>query len=128
MSLLTAVYDRLKTISNTTVSPELRRLGDPTPAVNYTVEWSWSLAMDGSRTEYREATVRAQCFADTLLVAEARAESVAAKLDGKWTQGNYSAVCRALSCAQGMAQPDDGQGDAERYVIVTAELQIRETT
>ena len=93
MSLLTAVYDRLKTISNTTVSPELRRLGDPTPAVNYTVEWSWSLAMDGSRTEYREATVRAQCFADTLLVAEARAESVAGRLEGKWTQGNYSAIC-----------------------------------
>jgi hypothetical protein len=127
VSLITAIYDRLKTITNTTVSPELRRLGDPTPAVNYSVEWEWALAMDGSRTEYRTATVRAQCFADTLLVAEARAESVAGKLDGKWTQGAYSAVCRSVACAQGMAQPDDGQGDAERYVIVTAELQIKET-
>jgi hypothetical protein len=127
MSFVTAVYDRLKSIANTTVSPELRRLGDPTPAVNYAVTWDWSLAMDGTRTEYRTATVRAQCFADTILLAEARAESVAGRLEGKWTQGAYSAVCRALSCEQGMAVPDDGQGDAERFVTVTAELQIKET-
>lgn len=126
MSLITAIYDRLKTIASTTVSPELRRLGDPTPAVNYSVSWDWNLAMDGSRTQYRVATVRAQCFADTLLVAEARAMSVVGRLEGEWTQGNYDAVCRSIGCEQGMAMPDDGQGDAERFVTVTAELQIKE--
>lgn len=126
MSFLTAIYDRLKTISNTTISPELRRLGDPTPAVNYSVSWDWALAMDGSRTEYRLATVRAQCVADTILVAEARAESVAGRLQGKWTQGSYTCTCRSLGFEQGMAVPDDGQGDAERFVNVTAELQVKE--
>lgn len=126
MSLVTAIYDRLKTIANTTVSPELRRLGDPTPAINFTVGWEWVLAMDGLRTEVRTATVRAQCFADTLLVAEGRALSAVGRLEGEWTQGNYAAVCRSISCEQGMAMPDDGQGDAERFVTVTAELQIQE--
>ena len=51
MSVITAIYDRLKTIANTTVSLELRLLGDPTPAVNYSVSWDWTLAMDGSRTQ-----------------------------------------------------------------------------
>lgn len=126
MSLLTAVYDRLKTIANTTVSPELRRLGASTPAVNYTVDWEWVLAMDGGLTDVRMVTVRAQCFADTVLLAESTASSVVDKLKGKWTEGSYSAVCRAVSCTQGMAQPDDGQGDAERFIIVTAELQVED--
>lgn len=125
MSLLTAIYDRLKTIANTTVSPELRRLGASMPAVNYSVDWEWVLPMDGGLTEVRLVTVRAQCFAETVLLAESTASSVVDKLKGTWTEGSYAAVCRSLSCSQGMGQPDDGQGDAERYVIVTAELQVR---
>lgn len=128
-SLIEAVFDKLDNATAVPVSPELRREGDPTPAMVYEVtNVAWSLDISGTSTGHGSMTVRVDCVADSVISAWSLAETARTALDGKWTDGDYTLVMRSSEAAMSRANPDDGQADAERVVTLTAEFQFTEAT
>jgi len=128
-SLPEAIFDQLDAATTNPVSCELRRQGDPTPAVIYEISsCRWDLDISGTPTGTGTATVRVDCVADRALAAWALAIACRNALDGVWTQGDYTLVATSLEVAQSRAAPDDGQPDAERVATLSAEFQFKENT
>jgi len=128
-SLPEAIFDRLDAATTNPVSCEIRRQGDPTPAVIYEISsCRWDLDISGKPTGTGTASVRVDCVADRALAAWSLAIVCRDALDGVWTQGTYTLVATSLEVAQSRGAPDDGQPDAERVATLSAEFQFKEST
>lgn len=129
VNFLQAFYAKLDAgTGSTPVSPELRRAGDPTPAIVYEVtETSFDLASDGLETQTGTASVRIDCVADKADSAYSLARTALASVRGIWTQSGLTAVLVSASISQSRATPDDGQDDAERIASLTCEFQWKES-
>lgn len=126
-TVLEAVYARVNAAISAPVSPELRRLGDPTPAVVYEMTGAdFDIAHEGSPTWTGTATFRFDCVANMAIDAYNLALDVLDSISGKWTQGTVTCVLVSAGLSQSRATPDDGQEDAERTTTLTAELQFKE--
>ena len=124
-----AIYDQLNAATTYPVSCEIRRQGDPTPAVVYEItSCRWDMDISGTSTGTGTTTVRIDCVADRALSAWALAIVCRNALDGVWTQGIYTLVATSLEVAQSRAAPDDGQPDAERVATLSAEFQFKESS
>jgi hypothetical protein len=128
-SLPEAIFDQLDAATTNPVSCEIRRQGDPTPAVIYEISsCRWDLDISGKPTGTGTASVRVDCVADRALAAWSLAIVCRDALDGVWTQGTYTLVATSLEVAQSRGAPDDGQPDAERVATLSAEFQFKEST
>lgn len=126
-SLPSSIYAKLDAALDVPISPELRRAGDPTPAVVYELaQVSDVLAMDGTSTGFAVVQARFDCVADGFAAANALAASVVTALDGKWTQGGIAFVATATETSTARAVPDDGQEDAERIATVVMTFATQE--
>jgi hypothetical protein len=124
-----ALYTRATTVAGLVLSPDLRREGDPTPAMSYEItSASFSVETDGRINEVTAIEVRWEAVADSLITAWDLAWSVRGAIDGKWGVGSLDFVLTSASMSSGMATPDDGQGDAERVVTLTTSFLVMETT
>lgn len=111
------------------VSPELRRFGDPTPAVVYDVTGgSWDLML-GSQTVYLGTfEVRFDCVADRALDAFQLMWDVREALTPRWTSsgGALRFTATSASFTTNIAAADDGQGDAERTASLAMTFHVEE--
>lgn len=129
VSLVEALYTQLDAATASPVSPELRRQGDPTPAVVYEItSCEFSVDMEGTLVQHGKMTLRLDCVADSVVSAWNLAEAMISGIDGKWTRNTYDFVLVGVEIAQTRANPDDGQSDAERVATVTAQLQFKENS
>jgi hypothetical protein len=128
-SFAEAIFAKLDHAISAPVSPELRRVGDPTPAVVYEVtEWNPDFAVGGSTVGTASATVRFDCVADRYTAANDLAFEVIAALGVSWTQSGFKVVAVGAAVSTARAMPDDGQEDAERIASITYQFLTMETT
>ena len=122
-----AFYAQLDAGLAVPVSSEIRRHGDPTPAVVYEVtRFSPFLDHSGGYVMSGTLTVRLDCVADAANVAWTTGLDAVAAIDGLWSRNGWQFQMTSVEMAQTRAAPDDGQADAERICVVTAEFQVRE--
>lgn len=113
------------------VSPELRRFGDPTPAVVYDVQsGSFDMMLGGATVYLGTFEVRFDCVADRALAAFGLMWDVREALTPRWTNGSGSLrfTATAASFSTAVAVPDDGQGDAERTASLSITFHVEEIT
>ena len=127
-TVLKAVFDKVDGTLAYPVSPGLRRMGDPTPAVVYELtSVDFDVAADGLLNKTGRASVKFDCVADAAKDAYDLAVQVIQAIDGAWTgTGSCYCVLAGAGIQQSRANPDDGQGDAERIATVTAEILFKE--
>lgn len=126
--MLEEIYGHLTDeIVTASIAPRWRRQGDPLPFIAYevqSVEWMFTTLNAG--TETAEVVIAFQCFAETVVEAVGLADEVKAALQGSSTINDVTFAATAINYRVSDAVPDDGTGDAERVVTVTATLTVHD--
>jgi len=120
--MIKALYSHLNTEIATDISPRWRRQGEALPFIVYEVQSVEWVRHTGTFSNCAEVVVAFQCLADTVLTAIGIADEVKDALDTKLTVLNVTFAATALNYKVADAVPDDGTGDAERIVTVTATI------
>lgn len=108
------------------ISPRWRRQGEPLPFITYEVQSVDWVRVSGSFTNCAEIIMSLSCIAETVAEAINIADQVKAALAPKSTVGNVTFAATALNFKVTDPTPDDGTGDTERVVTVTATLFVQD--
>lgn len=124
--MIAALYAHLDAEIETEISPRWRRQGEPIPFIVYevqSIEWVRHLT---TFTNDAEVTVAFQCLAGTVGEAMSIADEIKDALDTKITFDDVTFAATSLNYRVADAVPDDGTGDAERIVTVTATIYMQD--
>lgn len=125
-AMIAALYAHLDAEIETEISPRWRRQGEPIPFIVYevqSIEWVRHMT---TFTKDAEVTVAFQCLAGTVGEAMSIADEIKSALAAKNTVSNVTFAATSLNYRVADAVPDDGTGDAERIVTVTATIYMQD--
>lgn len=125
-AMIEALYAHLDNEIATEISPRWRRQGEPLPFIVYEVQSIEWVRHTGTFSKDAEVTVSFNCLADTVLAALDLADEIKDALDSKVTVSQVTFAATSLNYKVSDAVPDDGTGDTERVVTVTATIYMQD--
>lgn len=121
------IYGHLSSgIAGVEISPRWRRQGEPLPFITYEVQSVEWVRVSGSFTNCAEIIMSLSCIAETVAEAISIADQVKSQLAPKTTVNDVTFSATALNYKVSDPTPDDGTGDTERVVTVTATLFVQD--
>ena len=125
-AMIEALYAHLDNEIAAEIGPRWRRQGEPLPFIVYEVQSIEWVRHTGTFSKDAEVAVAFHCLADTVVAALDLADEVKDALDVKITVSNVTFAATALNYKVSDAVPDDGTGDTERVVTVTATIYMQD--
>lgn len=125
-AMIEALYAHLDNEIASEIGPRWRRQGEPLPFIVYEVQSIEWVRHTGTFSKDAEVGVAFHCLADTVVAALDLADEVKDALDVKVTVSNVTFAATALNYKVSDAVPDDGTGDTERVVTVTATIYMQD--
>ena len=108
------------------ISPRWRRQGEPLPFITYEVQSVEWVRVSHQFTNCAEIIMSLSCIAETVAEAINLADQVKDAFGVKTLQGNVTFSATAMNFKVNDPTPDDGTGDTERIVTVTATLFVQD--